>query len=41
MNLAIDAAGMKTAIARIEGEEMARIEFLVMPGPAATETGKA
>jgi hypothetical protein len=33
MNLKIETAGIKTVIARIEGQEMRRIEFTVLSGP--------
>ena len=33
MALKIETAGTKTVIARIEGQEMRRLDFIVVPGP--------
>ena len=33
MNLRIETPGTKTAITRVEGQEMSRLDFTVIPGP--------
>lgn len=36
MNLKIETPGMRVVVARIEGQEMRRIDFNVVPGPMLT-----
>ena len=38
MSLRIEDAGIKTVIARIEGQEMHRLDFIVMPFPKTAGT---
>jgi hypothetical protein len=38
MSLRIEDAGIKTVIARVEGQEMRRVNFIVMPGTSIART---